>query len=252
MDEWVLEEKQGVKYFRLHFSETKLKNLVCLFITRVGDLGFNAIQRELFQQNLAWVQKNFNIGQVNLLRQIHSDTIYYLSENFRENYKLEGDGLFTDKPDIFLGVRVADCLPIYLFSPQNKVVGIIHSGRQGTLKLIVLKMIKMIQKKFKVNPNEINYALGPSIGLCCYNVAKEIIEQFESTLSEYHMAGAIDFRNNKSYIDIKKINQIVLEKTGIKKIADIALCSSCNTKLFYSARRDNSLQRNIAIIGYQD
>jgi len=252
MDEWVLEEKQGVKYFRLQFSETKLKNLVCLFITRVGGLGFNAVQPELFQQNLAWIQKNFNIGQVNLLRQIHSDTIFYLSENFRENYKLEGDGLFTDKPDIFLGIRVADCLPIYLFSPEKKIIGIVHSGRQGTLSLIVLKMIQMMQEKFNGNPNEIYYAFGPSIGLCCYNVSKEIIEQFERIISEYHITGAIDLRNNKSYIDIKKINQIVLEKIGIKEVADIALCSSCSTELFYSARQDNSLQRNIAIIGHRD
>lgn len=251
MGTWVLEEKQGVKYFQLHFSEKRLKNLQCLFITRVGGLSFNAMGPELFKQNLQWVQENFSIGQINLLRQIHSDEIFYLSENFKENYYLKGDGLFTDQPNLYLGVRVADCLPIYLFAPEKKIIGIVHSGRHGTLKLIIRKIINEIKTKFNIDSSAMYYAFGPCIGGCCYEVSSEVIEQFNDIFKEYQITNTTDFRNNKYYLNIKQINQQILEKMGITKIGDIRECSFCHKDLFYSARRDNSTKRNLAVIGYQ-
>lgn len=248
---WVLEEKQDVKYFRLHFSEEKFRNLQCFFITRVGGLSFDAMKPEVFQQNVKWVQENFKIEQINLLRQIHSDEIFYLSENFQQNYNLKGDGLFTNRPNLYLGVRVADCLPIYLFAPERKIIGIVHSGRQGTLQMIALKMIKIIQEKFNVKPQEICYAFGPAIGQCCYNVTKEVIDQFKPIIRQYNIPQAVIARNEKFYLDLKTINQKILAELELRKIADMEICSFCQKDLFYSARRDKSTERNLAMIGYR-
>src|SRR4030042_183431 len=38
------------------------------------------------------------------------------------------DGLITGRENIFLSVTAADCLPIYLFEPEKKIVGMIHAG----------------------------------------------------------------------------------------------------------------------------
>jgi YfiH family protein len=251
MDNWRLEEKNGIKYYKLYVNQPDFENLQCLFITKIGGLAFNSKQPEIFKKNVQLVQDIFSIGQINLLKQIHSDEIYYLKEDFKKNYSLEGDGLFTDKSNLYLGVRVADCLPIYIFSPNKKIIGIVHSGRHGTIKLIILKMIKMIQKQFKINPRSLYYAFGPCIRGCGYEVSKDIVEHFQKIFNEYHITNAFDFRNGKYYLDIKVINQIILEKIGLAKIGDIKQCSYCQKDLFFSARRDNSWERNLAIIGYK-
>src|SRR6202012_3148753 len=44
----------------------------------------------------------------------------------------EVDALVTSVPRLPLVVRVADCGPIYLYDPTQKVIAVAHSGRKGT------------------------------------------------------------------------------------------------------------------------
>ena len=55
------------------------------------------------------------------------------------------DGLLTFQQDVFLMVTVADCLPILIYEPVVKLVGILHAGWRGTLSGISQKMIKKIK-----------------------------------------------------------------------------------------------------------
>src|SRR3954451_7177878 len=41
------------------------------------------------------------------------------------------DALVTDRPDVVLMVRVADCVPVLLADPHVRVVGAAHAGRNG-------------------------------------------------------------------------------------------------------------------------
>jgi hypothetical protein len=249
--EWVLEEKEEVKYFRLNFNQPGFEYIFCLFFTRVGGLKFLFEEPEVFTTNLRWVKANFGINNINVLKQIHSDKIYYISkENTSADYQ-KGDGMFTDQPNVFLSVRVADCLPIYFIVPEREIIGIVHSGRKGTIQAISLKMVKTIQEKYKVKINQISYAFGPSIGQCCYEVGKDVADEFKVFVKEHDIANTIIERNNKIFLDLKLINQKLLENLGLEKIGDIDLCSYCNKELLYSARRENLAGRNLALIGYR-
>ena len=48
----------------------------------------------------------------------------------------KADGIMTDKEDITLFMRFADCVPILLMDPVHRVIGIIHAGWQGTASQI--------------------------------------------------------------------------------------------------------------------
>ena len=121
MAEWKLEEKDGIKYFRLDFENLGWKDLKCLFIARNESSG------AINDKSLARLFNTFGIGRINFLKQIHSDKIFYVSEHNFIQRNLEGDGMFTNRLDTFLGVNVADCLPIYFFSSLKKIIGIVHS-----------------------------------------------------------------------------------------------------------------------------
>ena len=47
---------------------------------------------------------------------------------------LKADAILTDQPGVTLFMRFADCVPIFLYDPLKKVVGLVHAGWQGTVK----------------------------------------------------------------------------------------------------------------------
>ncbi len=49
--------------------------------------------------------------------------------------------MVTTIKNIALQVRIADCGNIYAYDPIAQVIGVCHSGRQGTHKNIIANMI---------------------------------------------------------------------------------------------------------------
>ena len=71
------------------------------------------------------------------LNQIHSNNVVYFdSENTIKN-KLPGDAIVTKIKNVGIGILTADCAPILLYDPENKIIGCIHSGWKGALNGIV-------------------------------------------------------------------------------------------------------------------
>lgn len=248
MAKWLLQEKKGVKYYELVFSQSGFDNLLCLFFTKIGGLEFNIQNPNKFRSDITWVEDSFHLARLHYLKQIHSNKIFYIRNN---NFKLNsGDGLYTDQPETYLSIRVADCLPIYFIVPEKRIIGITHSGWRGTLNQISLVMIKTLQAKYQIKTKDISYAFGPANGQCCYEIKHDVARLFEQIIKKYNIEGAIIERKGKIFLDIKLINQKIFETNGLNKISDFNLCSCCNKEIFYSARRDNNLARNLALIGY--
>lgn len=235
---WQLEENNNLKYFRLTINEAGLENLLCFFSTRQCDDNFRNFS-------------NIGINRIFTLYQIHSDIIWYVNQEFTCDHHLTGDGLFTDQTNTFIGVKVADCLPIYFFSPIKKIVGVVHSGWRGTLKEIGSKMVKTLLENFNLLPSQLYYAFGPAIAVCCYEIKQDVLQLFENFCNEKKIIGVINHRNGKYYLDLKRVNKIILERLGVKQVGDLDLCSCCQKELFYSARREKDTGRNLALIGYK-
>ena len=47
---------------------------------------------------------------------------------------IQADAIFTDKPEVTLYMRFADCVPILLFDSKKGVVGLAHAGWLGTVR----------------------------------------------------------------------------------------------------------------------
>jgi polyphenol oxidase len=142
------------------------------------------------------------------------------------------DGLVTNTQGVALAVTIADCVPILLFDPVKNVIGAVHAGWRGTANTIVQKAVRTMQVEYNTDMNDVRVFIGPSAGLCCYEVSEEVAVKFENKIVSYN--------NTKVFIDLKKENALQLQKQGLVKgnIEISKHCTICEKQLFHSFRRD--------------
>ncbi|NMA48289.1 MAG: polyphenol oxidase family protein, partial [Tissierellia bacterium] len=95
------------------------------------------------------------------------------------------DGLVTNRDDVALITRFADCVPILLFDKVKKVQANIHSGWKGTLKEISKKAISVLKESFNSNPKEIIAIIGPAIGKDDFEVEIDVANQFKDKFKDW-------------------------------------------------------------------
>lgn len=162
--------------------------------------------------------------------QIHSSNVYFCSPNISGYIKFQTDGLISKTPGQILVIKTADCLPILIYSPKQKMVGVVHAGREGIIKGIIEKAIKMFDDdRFLI------VGIGPHIRNCCYYLRGKTKKYYQiPKLRKY-----IQKRDNKLYFDLTQIVIDKLLKSGVKKenIEDCGICTFCQSERFYSARK---------------
>jgi hypothetical protein len=82
------------------------------------------------------------------------------------------DGLMTDDNGISLMVKIGDCIPVVIYDPKNRAVGLFHSGWRGTMEKIFLHGLLKMGNSFGTKPSDVNVWLGPGIKKCCYVTGK--------------------------------------------------------------------------------
>ncbi|MEO0072189.1 MAG: peptidoglycan editing factor PgeF [candidate division WOR-3 bacterium] len=240
MSGWVLKAKNNIKYFQLDTQD---------FDPAIIGL-FSVKNRNVDNNKVPYFLPTISGFPIYHLHQIHSNIVYYVDKNFTNSQLASGDGLYTREKNIFLAVRVADCLPIYFWVRKRPIVGIVHAGWRGTLKLVAFQLANQLMKSFQLSPQEIYYAFGPAIGACCYEVKSDVASQYEQLLKQYAITEGIIDKTDKLFLNLKVINDAILNKVGCIKYADLNLCTSCEKELFYSYRRGDRNQYNWGFIGY--
>lgn len=177
-----------------------------------------------------------------LTNQVHGDTIQCVAfdKEISQNETIfdRTDGLMTKESEAFLMSFYADCTPLFFVDPINRVVAVSHAGWKGTVKNIGKKTIEQMCSIYGSNPNDILVGIGPSAGMCCYEVGQEVIDQLEEaipTLDDFYRSIA----NNKYLVNIKKANTASIMAAGVpeKNIEVSSHCTICEEN-FFSYRRD--------------
>jgi YfiH family protein len=116
------------------------------------------------------------------LRQVHgADAVVVRSEDGRPGLPdppPEADILATNRPDVALSVRVADCNPVLLADRRSGVVAAAHAGWRGTAARAVQAAVRTLGTAFGSSPSDLVAAIGPSIGPCCYRVGTDVVDAF--------------------------------------------------------------------------
>jgi polyphenol oxidase len=183
--------------------------------------------RKFFFNSLGLDLKN-----VALQKQNHTDIITYVSEGGTID---QSDAMITDKPDIGLAISSADCTPVFLYDPQNKIIAGVHSGWRGTELQILDKTLKMLKKDFACKMQNIVAYIGPSISRQFYEVGAEFKEKFDS---KYLIP-----QNGRFLLDVAEVNYDFLINNGLEKfnIQKSLLCSYQMENLLQSYRREGAI-----------
>lgn len=146
----------------------------------------------------------------------------------------EADALLSNSPGLAVGVRTADCVPILVVDPVQRVVGAIHAGWRGTVEEIARLTVERMRKIYQTDPADVFAAIGPAIGTCCFEVGPEVARRFEPWYPE--LAGT----EKKEFLDLVSTNATQLEAAGIRPehLVRAERCTMCDGDDFYSFRRD--------------
>jgi copper oxidase (laccase) domain-containing protein len=94
---------------------------------------------------------------------------------------------------------------------------------------------------FGSHTEDISAAIGPSIGPCCYEVGEEVAANF-LTGSFQEKVVVANSNGGRGKLDLRKANRLLLLESGVEEgnISVSPLCTSCNTDLFFSYRREGA------------
>jgi YfiH family protein len=230
--------------------------------------------RELFLKQIGAIDGH-KVWPLIALRQIHSDIIHRVSSTYVGQPSMSGDGLITNTPGIAIAVQTADCLPVILVDTKKRAVGVFHAGWRGTLRRIVQKGVGEMRRHFGTSPGDIEAAIGPGVGGCCYQVGKEVQIKFESQFAY----GSELFREVKEsdpirekypllfltrrapghselpsnlFLDLTEANRRQLIDAGVsaRRIEIAGLCTVCRNDLLFSHRVEEGVTgRMMAVAG---
>lgn len=164
--------------------------------------------------------------------QRHTDKVIVLANKMERKV---ADAVITLRTDVFIGVDVADCVPILLYDKRLKAVGAVHAGWRGTASMILKKTVMKMTEEFGSSPLDIVIALGPAIKGCCYEVGEEVIEAVEKATGG---GNYYEQKAGKYHLDLQSANILQALESGIlsNNIWASDYCTFCNPEKFYSYR----------------
>jgi hypothetical protein len=181
------------------------------------------------------------------VHQVHGDAIHAVDGSMRipraavfpSDVELSCDAMITDRPGIALGIKTADCVPVFLVDRMKQAIGAVHAGWRGTAQGIAGKAVDALRESFSSRPEDILAAIGPAIGPCCYEVDDRVFRAMPLA-----GGGAPFFRPGSGagrwMLDLAAVNRRQLEEKGSPSanISAAHLCTSCLPDRFFSHRRD--------------
>ena len=244
-----------VKKGGLEYLTAPNMNIPHAFTTRLGGVSAGvfaslniALHRGDLEEN---VERNyeiladalgFDLESLVLTRQTHSDIVRVVTKNDARgidhlNYP-ECDALITNDAGCALVVFTADCTPILLWDSVTGAVGAVHAGWRGTVYDIAGKTVLAMRENFGCDPRNIRAAIGPNIGVCCFETDSDVPDlirtQFGEETEKFIIPSAEKI--GKFHVDLKAVNAHALRRAGLENIEISDACTMCAPDRFWSHR----------------
>lgn len=173
--------------------------------------------KEGIKNNMEGFLKEENISYPSMLYsgvQVHGTNIEYC-DGTRGTYYAYGkifkdtDGLITDKKDIGLVIKFADCTPIVIYDKEKNIQASLHSGWRSTRSGILAKALDIFIKDYKSQVQDLLVYIGPTIDQDSYEVGPEVYDEFKKfkTRDQFFRpkdSGKYDLDLSQAHIEILK------------------------------------------------
>lgn len=174
----------------------------------------------------------FDVWQVHSADAVCADAPRRMDEPYQK-----ADIILTDKPEVTLFMRFADCVPILLHDPVKHVVGIAHAGWLGTVRDVAKATVETMVERYDSRPADVIACIGPSIGPDHYEVGQDVIAQVEGTFGA-DASLMLPRHGSRIHFDLWKANHYLLERAGVRQIELSGICTACHTDDWFSHRAE--------------
>lgn len=198
----------------------------------VGDPRENVIEnrRRIFNSICRPVESIFDVWQVHGNRVISTMRSRPLDQPHEQ-----ADAIVTNRPDVTLMMRFADCVPVLFYDPERRVVAIAHAGWKGTVNKIVKETVAQMKKEYGCHPEKILAGIGPSIGPDHYEIGPDVIQEVEKGYPE-HVGDLLRQVGDQTYFDLWNANRLALQESGVERIQLAGVCTACHSEDWFSHR----------------
>jgi len=149
------------------------------------------------------------------------------------------DSVITALKGTFIGVQVADCVPMLLHDPARGAIAAVHAGWRGTAQGILKRTVRAMAEEFGTRPADLLLAVGPAIRGGCYEVGPEVLEAVAAATGEgqfhTHLEGRL-------CLDLPAANRLQALSEGLREenVWVSEECTSCLPDRFHSYRHGQS------------
>jgi YfiH family protein len=214
---------------------------------RVGD------DPKIVSQNVCDMKLAIGIhdGRVVTMKQVHGEHVTEVTDaNVKEAG--EADAMVTAKANVFLGVLTADCVPILMIAPKQRLAAAVHAGWRGSLAGIAANVVKYFADNYNVASEHLEAALGPAIGSCCYEVGEDVVRPLVARWGRL-AEESVSASGAKAHLDLRRLNQAILAAAGLPpdRIFTSGPCTKCTGDEFFSYRRaGQETGRQMSVVGW--
>jgi len=179
------------------------------------------------------------------LRQVHGVSAHTDGVGRCDGAWPEGDLLATDRADVALAVRTADCVPILYADARTGTVAAVHAGWRGSVAGAAPRMVEILSSRFGSRPEDLVVAIGPSIGPEAYEVGPEVGDAFSAAWPEDATRGTWWTplgATGKLLLDLWTITRDQLAAAGVAtdRIHLAGLCTATHARVLHSYRIDGA------------
>ncbi|MBI4353953.1 MAG: polyphenol oxidase family protein [Candidatus Omnitrophica bacterium] len=141
------------------------------------------------------------------------------------------DAMVTQTVGLGLAVRSADCLPLFVWDPIQRVVGVAHAGWRGLAGQLPLHLVSFVQQRYHARPEDLWVGIGPSIHACCYEVGSD----FDARLTPW-----VQEQEGRRMCDLIACATTQLLEAGVRpgRVLESGVCTSCDPHRWFSLRRE--------------
>ena len=173
--------------------------------------------------------------------QVHGTKIELIHEN-SVNIIEACDGLYTEKENIALAIKTADCLPLILCSKEGKELTALHVGWRGLHGGIIENALL----NFKCATQNLVAWLAPCISSTNYEVGRDVYSLFTDLDSESISSFKTSDNKDKWIFSLKQECTRRLQKFDVQVITN-TFCTFEDEQLFYSYRKNSTSKRMVTL-----
>ena len=230
-------EIPGDGMLRLSRWESLDPNVVCGITTaKRGDLGVAEASPERVASIYADLARELGFRRVSVPTQVHGTDLREIGASPVPDSGVctvhragRVDGQLAEGPGWLLAATAADCVPVYLWSPEGGRIGLIHAGWRGAAAGILPRAIDRLVRGFDRGSSgaagDLRVHLGPAICGRCYEVDTPVLSAF-------------GFGGTRAQLDLRRILAAQAAAAGVAPdaLTSSRFCTSCGPGDLHSHR----------------